>query len=154
MTLNREYIGRNWTSSEIYEVSREKLRDYAIASGELHPVYLDPVAARKLGHLTVIAPPTFVAVLWRRMNTWPLREPDIGRSKEPNMLLTNQRITHHRPIRLGDRLVFSTTVKDIRDMGEHEYMRMEHRITAEDGEQICTIVESGVSRGTGAGRET
>src|SRR5438552_6906276 len=124
--LNRAYVGRSWTSAEVYEVSREKLRDYVVAAGELHPAYLDVEAAQALGHSTIIAPPTFATVLWARMNTWPLREPDVGREPEPNMVVGGQHLVHHRPIRLGDRLVFSTTVRDIREIGgKHELMEVE-----------------------------
>jgi acyl dehydratase len=151
--LNRDYVGRSWTSPEVYEVGREKLRDYVLASGDLQPAYLDPEAAQELGHPTTIAPSTFALVLWGRMNTWPLREPDIGREKAPNMVVGGTHVVHHRPIRPGDRLVFRTTVTDIREIGgKHELMEVEHQITAEDGEPVCTIVEQAISRNVLSGR--
>jgi acyl dehydratase len=152
VTLNRNYIGRTWRSSEVYEVSREKIRDYAIACGERHPAYLDDGAARELGHPAVVAPPTFATVLWARMNTWPLREPDIGRSKRPIMTIGEERITHHGTIHAGDRLVFTSTVRDIRILGgRHELLEMEHHITTEDGTPVCTIVDLAISRDTATG---
>jgi acyl dehydratase len=154
MTLNRAYIGRTWQSPEVYEVSREKLRDYAVAIGEPHPAYLDPAVAAGLGHPDVVAPVTFVAALWARMNTWPLREPDIGRSKEPNMVIGEQHLVSYRPIWPGDRLMFSATVKDIRDIGgKHELMEMELLLTTLDGERVAAIRELAISRGTAAGKE-
>ena len=41
MTLNRDFVGRSLGPSEVYEVSREKIRDYALATGDAHPAYLD-----------------------------------------------------------------------------------------------------------------
>jgi acyl dehydratase len=153
MPLNRAYIGRTWKSDDIYEVSREKLRDYALATVEPHPACLDPAVSTELGHPGVAAPPTFATALWARMNTWPVREPDIGRSSELNMVIGDQHVIHHRPIWPGDHLMFSTTVKDIRDVGgKHELMEMEHQVTSVSGEPVCTIVEMVISRGTATRR--
>jgi acyl dehydratase len=154
MPLNREFIGRSWKAAEFYEVSREKLRDYAVAIGEPHPAYLDEEAARKVGHPTITAPPTFATTLWFRMGTWPLTDPGLGKNKKPVCLLGDQHVVHHRPIRLGDRLWFTTTVRDIRDLGRHELLEMEHRITDGGGESVCTIVDQMISRGTAAPKES
>jgi hypothetical protein len=151
MPLNRAYIGRTWQSPEAYEVSREKLRDYAVAIGASYPGYLDRAAAVGLGHPDTIAPVTFVTVLWTRMNIWPLREPDIGRSEKPNLVIGEQHLVSYRPIWSGDRLMFSATVKDIRDIGgKHELVEMELLITTVDGERVAASRELAISRGTAA----
>ena len=70
------------------------------------------------------------------------------------MVIGGEHITHHRTIHAGDRLVFATRVRDIRDLGgSHELLEMEHTITTEDGEPVCTIVDLAISRGTAAGAE-
>ncbi|MFI1615520.1 MaoC family dehydratase N-terminal domain-containing protein [Streptomyces lydicus] len=153
MPLNREFIGRSWRAAEIYEVSREKLRDFAVAIGETHPVYLDEEAAVKHGHRTVIAPPTFATTLWFRMGNWPMLVPEFGKQKDPVCVLGDQRVTHHRRIHAGDRLWFTTTVRDIRDIGRHELFEMEHQVTAEDGEPVCTVVDQMISRNSAAPKE-
>lgn len=154
MPLNRAYIGRTWRSPEAYEVGREKLRDYALATGTPHPAYLDRTAAAGLGHPDTVAALTFVTVLWTRWNIWPLREPDIGRSKEPNLCIGEQHLVSYRPVFPGDRLMFSATVKDIRDLGgKHELVEMELLITTEDGERVAASRELAISRGTAAGEE-
>lgn len=154
MPLNRAYIGRTWQSPEVYEVSREKLREYAIAIGAPHPAYLDQAAAAGLGHPDTVAPVSFVTVLWTRMNIWPLREPDIGRSMKPNLVLGEQHLVSYRPIWPGDRLMFSATVKDIRDIGgKHELVEMELLLTTLDGERVAESRELAISRGTAASKE-
>jgi acyl dehydratase len=153
MPLNRAYIGRTWRSPEAYEVGREKLREYAVAIGAPHPAYLDRAAAAGLGHRDTIAPLTFVLVLWTRMNIWPLHEPDIGRSEQPNLVIGEQQLVSYRPIWPGDRLMFSATVKDIRDAGKHELVEMELLLTTVDGERVAASRELVVSRGTAARKE-
>jgi acyl dehydratase len=138
--LNRSYIGRSWTAPETYEVSRERLRDYVLAIDDPQPAYLDDKG---------VAPPTFATTLWFRMGTWPLFEPDFGKRAEPWFLLGDQEVRHHRPIRLGDLLVFSTTVRDIRTVGKvNELLEIHHRVGTTDGEAVCDIVDQMISRGS------
>ena len=151
MALNREFIGRSRTASEVYEVSREKLRDYAMAIDEPDPVYFSESAAQAAGYPTVIAPPTFATGLWFRLGAWPMRdEPGLGRRSDPSFLMGQQVVTHHRPIRLGDRLVLTTSVTDIRDASPHEILEVEHEIVTEQGERVCTIADLLLSLRTGA----
>src|ERR1035441_9364880 len=80
MTLNRDYVGQSVKSSEVLEVTQEKLRDAVAQFEEPHPAYTDPAAARELGYSAVIAPPAFAGRLWFRMVwAWPMNEPTLGR---------------------------------------------------------------------------
>lgn len=45
-----------------YAVGREKIREYAQATGETNPLHLDVEAARAAGYRDLVAPPMFVAV--------------------------------------------------------------------------------------------
>lgn len=150
MTLNRDFIGRRHGPTEVYEVSREKIRDYAIATGDTHPVYLDPEAAKELGYPDVIAPPSFAVMLFFRFGGWPLYDPDFGKQTAPVCVHRAQSTVHRRPIRPGDLLVQVTTVNDVRDVGAHEQFEMTHEIVTVDGEQVCTVTNTIVSRGTAA----
>lgn len=151
MALNRDFIGRSHTASEVYEVSREKVRDYAMAIDELNPVYFSEAAAQAAGYPTVIAPPTFATGLWFRLGAWPMRgEPDLGRRTDPSFLMGQQRVTHYRPIQLGDRLVLTTSVTDIRAAAPHEILEVEHQIVTEQGERVCAIADLLLSLRTAA----
>ena len=41
MPLNRDFIGRTFTSKSTYEVGREKIREFADAIGDPNPAYRD-----------------------------------------------------------------------------------------------------------------
>jgi acyl dehydratase len=146
--LNRDFVGRSAQSSGVYEVSREKLRDYALATGDANPLYLDQGAARQAGYEDVIAPPSFAVILFFRFGGWPLYDPAFGKKRKPVCVHRGQRVTHVRPIRAGDRLVQVTTVDEIRDIGPHEQWTMTHRITTTDGELVSTVENTILSRGT------
>ncbi|MCU1470883.1 MAG: hypothetical protein JWQ39_2032 [Glaciihabitans sp.] len=145
MPLNRDFIGRSHTASDIYEVSREKIREYAMAMGDPDPAYLDPAHP---GGRDVVAPPTFAAMLFARLGSWPLTDPGLGKNKAPFIVQGEQRVVHHRTIRPGDRLTLTSVVRDIRDVGCHELLAVTHEITTVTGEPVCTIDDVGISRGT------
>jgi acyl dehydratase len=148
--LNQDFVGRSHGPTSPYEVSREKIRDYAIATGDMHPVYLDPEAARRLGYADVIAPPSFAVVLFFRFGGWPLYDPEFGKKKEPVCVHRAQRVTHRRPITAGDRLVQTTVVDEMRQLGAHEQWTMTHSIETVEGEPVCTVINTILSRGTAA----
>ena len=66
MPLDPSFIGRTYPPITVYEVGREKIREFAEAVGDANPAYLDTDAAKALGHPDVIAPPTFPFVLTYR----------------------------------------------------------------------------------------
>lgn len=148
MALNREFVGRTYRPPEVYEVTREKIREYALATGETDPVYFDPAAARAGGHPDVVAPPTFFNVLFFRLGSWPLYEPDFGKRKQPMCVHYGQAVRHVRPIHAGDRLVQISRLRSLRDIGEHEEFVIEHEILTEDSEPVAWAENTIVSRGT------
>ncbi|WP_372509406.1 FAS1-like dehydratase domain-containing protein [Streptomyces humicola] len=81
MPFNRDFISRSWKADHIYEVSREKVREYAVAIDEMHPAYIDEKAAAALGHPAPYAPSTFATTLCRR--TRPCRCPEVDRAPWP-----------------------------------------------------------------------
>lgn len=151
MPLNRAYIGRSWDAPIVYEVSAEKVRDYALAIGAPDP---DDIVRRWFDPATEspTVPPTFPTTLWFRMGLWPLPEPDLGKSPDPWFVLGEHDVTHHRPMRVGDRLHFRSVVRDIRDLGPHELMEIEHTLTDGVGDLVCTVLDRMISRGTASVR--
>ena len=63
MPVDQSFVGRSYPPTPAYEVSREKIREFADAINDPNPAYRDVEAARALGHADVIAPPTFAIVL-------------------------------------------------------------------------------------------
>ncbi len=152
MAVNRDYIGRAYPAPTTYEVGREHIRRFAEAVGDPHPAYLDPEAARALGHPDVIAPPTFLTVLnFRFAGDGPVADPGLG--------LDYSRVVHgeqtfelHRPVVAGDVLTSVQRVEDIRDAGRNELISTVTDVTAADGSPVATHRSKFVSRGSGAPR--
>src|SRR3954468_12061943 len=149
MPLNRDFIGREYTSDQTYEVSREMIRKFADAIGDPNPAYRDAEAAKALGHPDVIAPPTFLTVLGFRLGVGPVGDPELGLNYAL-VVHGEQRFVHHRPVRAGDVLTIVSSVADIRDAGRNELMTTKMAITTTDGEPVADAYSTIVSRGTAA----
>jgi acyl dehydratase len=149
MPLNRAFIGRSAPSKEPFEVTRNDIRRFAQAIGDSNPAYHDPEAAKALGHPDVVAPPTFLI-------TASIGEAGGGFIGNPELGLNyamvvhgEERFTFHRPVFAGDVLTSVTTVADIRDAGRNELMTLVTEVTS-NGEQVATVTNTIVSRGTAA----
>lgn len=150
MPLNTELVGRVYPGAGVYEVSREKIRDFAVAIGDHNPLYTDPEAARALGYPDVVAPPTFLTVLgFRFAGDGPVVDPALGLNYA--MVVHGEMgFTHHRPVHPGDRLTASTRVESIRAAGRNEYLVLVTEVSTADGEPVATLSSTIVSRGTAA----
>ncbi len=154
MPLNRAFVGRSYAAPGTYEVSREKIRDFATAIGDSNPAYTDVDAARALGHPDVIAPPTFLTTMQMRFPTAsPVSDPELGLNYAL-VVHGEQSYTHHRPVHAGDVLTVSTRVEDIRDAGSNELLVVVSEISTVAGERVADARSTIVSRGTAASKES
>jgi acyl dehydratase len=146
MALDPGLVGRSYPPSPVYEVGRAKIAEFAAALGDPDPVYRDPEAARAHGHPEVIAPPTFAIVVSLGAADVVLDDPDVELDYS-RVVHGEQRFTHHRPIRAGDRLVARTTVEAVRHVGGNDLLTTRVELATEDGDAVCTAVSMLVARG-------
>ena len=149
MALNRDFVGRTYTSSTPYEVSRVKIREFAAAIGDSNPIYRDREAAQAAGHPDVIAPPTFPIVFSLQSGGEALADPELGLNFAM-VVHGEQRFEYVRPIHAGDELVTSATITDIRSVGRNELLTVRSDVSTVSGEPVCTTYNTIVERG-GAG---
>jgi acyl dehydratase len=135
--LDQSFIGRTYPPTEPYEVSREKIREFASSIGDDNPLYVDPAAAREAGHADVIAPPTFSTIVNLKAVEVLINDPELGMDYG-RMVHGEQTFTLHRPVTAGDRLVVVTHVDDISSRMGNDFMTVRAEITTEDGEQVVT----------------
>ena len=146
MALDRALVGRSYPASAVYEVGRAKIAEFAAAVGEDSPVHRDPEAARAAGHPDVIAPPTFAIVLTLGAADVVLADPEVDLDYS-RVVHGEQRFTHHRPIRAGDRLVTTTTIENARTVAGNDMLTTRVDVATEDGEAVCTATSLLVARG-------
>jgi acyl dehydratase len=161
MGVNASFVGREYPPDAVYQGGREKNREFAeaVSGGDsgafvdgplpmVHPVQVDPAAARALGYPDVIAPPTFAVIIAQRSDARLVRDPVAGIDFS-RVVHGEQRFTHHRPITAGDALVATLHVDGVREAGGHAMVTTRSEIATTDGEPVCTATSTIVVRGEG-----
>ncbi|WP_219465351.1 MaoC family dehydratase N-terminal domain-containing protein [Nonomuraea rhizosphaerae] len=149
MALNRDFVGRTYTSKSSYEVSRVKIREFAAAIGDGNPIYRDQEAAKAAGHPDVVAPPTFPIVFSLQSGGEALADPDLGLNFAM-VVHGEQRFEYLRPVYAGDELITSSTITDIRSAGRNELLTVRSDVTTVAGEPVCVTYNTIVERGGAA----
>ena len=146
MGVDASFAGRTYPPEGVWEVGRERIREFADAVGAADACHRDPDAARALGYPDVIAPPTFAVIVAQRSDARLVTDPAAGIDYS-RVVHGEQRFAHHRPIRAGDRLVATLTVDSVKQAGGHAMVTTRSEIATEAGEPVCTATSTIVIRG-------
>lgn len=145
MGVNPQIAGKTYTGAPVYEVGREKIREFAEAIRSTDPVHTDPEAARALGYPDVVAPPTFAIIVAQRCEGLVMTDPEAGIDYS-RLVHGEQRFTHHRPIVAGDRLSAVAHVDDARLMKGNGRVITRVEITDATGAAVATAISTVVIR--------
>jgi acyl dehydratase len=137
MALDESFKGRTYPPGWVYEVSREKIKEFADSIGDTNPIYLDADAARAAGHKDVLAPPTFVTIINIRAIEMIIHDPELGLDYG-RMVHADQTFSYTRPVQAGDRLTITTHVDDVATRLGNDFLSIRAEISTEDGELVCT----------------
>jgi acyl dehydratase len=146
VAINPDCVGRTYESSEPYEVSRVKVREFAEAIGESSPLCRDREAARAAGYPDVIAPPTFPIVVTAAGSAKVVSDPEVG-VNYAMVVHGEQSFEHSRPLHAGDVVVWQATIEAVRRVRDMTMLTTATRIRTVDGEHVCTARSTLVERG-------
>ena len=138
MPLDPAFVGHSYPRSEIYEVGRQKISEFADAIGDDHPMYRDPAVAQAAGYGDVIAPPTFATILFGRYSLQSLvDDPKLGLNYE-RLVHGDMTFEYTRPVNAGDRLTVVTTIAQIDSRMGNDFLNIRADIDTADGGRIVT----------------
>ncbi|SEF31254.1 Acyl dehydratase [Amycolatopsis pretoriensis] len=146
MPLDESFTGRVYPPQTSYEVSREKIREFADAIGDVNPVFRDPEAARAAGHPDVIAPPTFITIVNLAAINAIVSDPELGLDYS-RMVHGDQQFSYSRPVRVGDQLLLTTHIDKIMARAGNDFINLRAEIVDGEGEHIATTRAQLVVRG-------
>jgi len=130
----------------IYEVGREKIREYAYAVGEDNPVYFDRGAATEAGFPDVPAPPMF-AVVYSAGSVGPaVLDPEVG-IDFARMVHGGQEFAWGEPVCAGDTIATATEVKDIYERDGRGFYVFESLSRNQDGQEVVRGTWTNIVRG-------
>lgn len=109
--------GRAYRLARPYEVSAEKVREFATAVGETDPIFQSAAAAARRGFGGVVAPPTFPIVITFTVLQQLLDDPELAIDLR-RVVHGDQRFEVVRPLCAGDVVDCTTTVESTRSLGD------------------------------------
>ncbi len=95
--IDPKFVGRAYEAVK-YEVGLEKIREYANATGDLNPIYLDEEEAAKGPYGSIVAPPMLAVVYAKGVMEKFLFDSEV----DLNMMMLvhgEQEFEFHRPVR-------------------------------------------------------
>ena len=135
MAVDASLAGRTFPPTEPYVVSREKIVEFAEATGS--------------GYDGQAAPATFpIVVAFGAMNAL-MQDPEVGIALH-RVVHGEQRFRYTRPVVAGDRLSAELTVDSLRQIGGADIIGTRSEITDAEGEHVCTAFATLVHRGEDA----
>ena len=138
MPLDPSFVGHTYPTSEVYEVSRAKIREFAESIGDDNPIYHDTAAAQSAGHPDVIAPPTFGTLLFGRYAMADIvDDPKLG-VDYGRLVHGDMKFDYARPVCAGDRLTCTTHVVEIDNRLGNDFLNLRSEIDTEKGERVVT----------------
>jgi acyl dehydratase len=145
MPVTTEAVGKTYPPV-LYAVGREKVREYAHATGETNPVYLDPEAARAAGHADVVAPPMFAVVYSAPALAPAILDPEVG-INFATLVHGGQDFAWGAVVVAGDEITTTASVKDISERAGMGFYVFESVSQNQRGETVCTGTWTNIVRG-------
>src|ERR671932_2494178 len=132
MAISTAAIGKTY-APVTYAVGREKIREYALAVGEMNPLHHDVDHARAQGYRDVVAPPMFCVVYCGPALGPAMFDPEVG-IDFARLLHSSQEFRWGPLVIAGDEVTTTLTVKDISARGEMGFYTFESVSTNHDGD--------------------
>lgn len=138
-------VGQSYRTSDCYIVGREKIREFARAVQDDHPVHRSERAAGDHGYGGLVAPLTFVSVpaflAQIEMFDRVAQEYDLSQ-----IMQTDHSLVFHRPILAGDALRFEVELESARKAFGGDMFGFKCSVTDQHGDEVATTRTSFVGR--------
>jgi acyl dehydratase len=145
MPVNTDAVGKAYPPT-LYAVGREKIREYAYATGETSPLCLDVEAARAAGHADVVAPPMFAVVFSSPAIMAGLFDPEVG-IDFARMVHGGQEFQWGELVVAGDEITTTCTLTDVSERAGNGFFVFETRSVNQDGAEVCLGTWTNIVRG-------
>lgn len=126
-------VGHYYRVDDVYEVGREKIREYARAVQDFHPAHWEDDAAAALGYPGLVAPLTFVSIPAMAANRLLFESVVVGYDM---FVQTEQVFEQHKPIVAGDRLVVDVELSSVRRIAGKDLITVTNTFADESGETV------------------
>jgi meromycolic acid (3R)-3-hydroxyacyl-[acyl-carrier protein] dehydratase HadAB len=138
-------VGHHYRVEDHYEVGREKVREYARAVQDYHPLHWDENAALEHGYNGLLAPLTFISlvgILAQRK----LFENVVTGYDLSQIMQTDQVLEFHKPIEAGDKLTCDVYLDSFRQSSGADIIVTKNVVTDQHDNLVQTTYTTLVGR--------
>lgn len=123
MPIDSKYINKEY-KPVVYVVGQEKIKEYAIATGDLNPLYIDSEFAKKSKYHSIIAPPMFVVVFAKEAmdNLFLDKELNLDMSR---LVHGEQEFNFHKLVKADDIITTTGKIKNIFNKSNNDFIELE-----------------------------
>lgn len=145
MPINTKFIGREY-KPVTYVVGQEKIKEYALAVGDLNPLYIDPESAKKSKYGTVVAPPMFVVVFAKEsmFNLFLDSELNLNISR---LVHGEQEFNFHEVVKANDSIKTISKIKNIYQKNNNDFIQLETNSYNQNNELVVNGLWTFIIRG-------
>ncbi|MEV6320723.1 fused (3R)-hydroxyacyl-ACP dehydratase subunits HadA/HadB [Nocardia sp. NPDC051787] len=130
-------VDRRYRSAVPYRVEREKIREFARAVQDYHPVHWSEAAAAELGYSGLVAPATFSSIILTRVHR-EIMDSLITGYDPTRILHEDQVFDFGRPLVAGDRLTCDVYVESFRHYGDYDILAIKSVLIDQHGMVVQT----------------
>lgn len=144
MPVDPKYISKEYTPMT-YEIGREKMREYARATGNDDPLYLDNEVGKNSKYGDCIAPPMFAVVYCLQVLSKALFDPEL----KLNLIMLvhgEQEFEWYQVAKPGDVMTSKGRISNIYSKKNLDFVEVESKTTNQKGEEVCKGVATFVIR--------
>lgn len=152
MSLSDKILELRFRYPDHYEVGREKIREYAVATKSTHAAHLDEKGAAELGYDAVLAPLTFISVFGYQAQAAFFEYANVG-IHDAKIVQVDQVLKYKQPIKAGDRLYCDVSVNSIRHSFGTDIIVTKNIVTNQDGDLVQETYTTLVGKADGEGEE-
>ena len=145
MTIDKKFVGREYKPTT-YVVGQEKIKEYALAVGDLNPLYIDPDFAKTSKFRSIIAPPMFVVVFARDAMFNLFDDKDL-KINMPKLVHGEQEFNFHKIVKANDTIKTTSKIKNIHDKNNNDFIELETKSYNQNNELVVEGLWTFIIRG-------
>jgi acyl dehydratase len=134
-------IGSHYRAPDYFQVGPEKIREFALAVKDDHPMHYNEADAVAAGYEGLVAPLTFLVIAGRRVQLEIFTKFQIP-INIARVVHRDQKFLFHRPIVAQDRLYFDTYLDSVIESHGAVIVEIRSEITDAEGKPVVTSVVS------------
>ena len=144
MAIDTKFIGKTWPDL-VYEVGKEKIKEYARAIKNPDPHYLDDAFAKKSKYGAIIAPPTFAVVFGAHLVEPIFMDNELNLNL-PMLVHGEQEFEFFDVVRAGDVLTSRAQIISIVNKEKLDAISIEIKTKNQNGADVCRGIYTFVVR--------